>query len=226
MRKILVRTLLILGLSFAGLYADECKTWAWNDFPITMKTCANEVGKSGYLVKKNDSSKDVKLCWEITYENGKKKKRCQSRLRGNQESRSSDYNIGQMDVIKLRITKFEYLGGNKKTNNSAKNIKKVTSIYGKWELLSKQANGSWSKEFIVLKKKGKATYIASNGESYLAKWVQHGKSIKVPVFGTRTHYNRNDPALTIRMNINNSKFTGESIIHSSGVRIEAKGRKY
>lgn len=221
MKKLVIRTLLVLGLSFTAMYADNCKVWNWDDIPITMNTCANSIGKSGYLVKKNNSPRDVKLCWEVTFENGKIKKRCQSKLKAYQESRSSSYSMGQMDVIKLRITKFKYLDG----KNKNKTHKKQVSILGKWSIQVKQPSGKWTYESIILKNNGKASYIASNGESYLAKWTQNRNSIKVGVFGSRTYYDRNDPAFKMTMNIQGSKFTGNSFVPSAGVTMKIKGQK-
>ena len=109
MKKMLISFLLVLGLLPASIYADDCKTWNWNNNIITMETCANSSGSSGYLVVRNNTSKDINVCWRITYENGKESTGCKARLIGYAEEHSSAYRMGQMDVVKLQITKLKRL---------------------------------------------------------------------------------------------------------------------
>lgn len=237
MKKIFIKFLLILGLASTTMYADNCTTWKWNNTPVEIDTCKRATGKSGYYVIKNLSNKNIKTCWVITYSDGSKSSRsCNSNIKVNGKSKGSCYSCGSKGVRSVEITKFKYLDGSnnnkyrdsshkKKNTDYTNSSKKSTSVVGKWSLQVKNPNGNWTNESVILKNNGKATYIASNGESYLAKWNQRGNTVGVSVFGTRVHYNKNDPAIKITMNINGSKFTGKSFVPMADKTLKVKGKK-
>lgn len=109
--------------------------------------------------------------------------------------------------------------------SSQSNQNNDATLQGKWKVQIQQPNGRWTSEYVVFKYNGKATYTATNNESYPAKWKRYNNTVTLTVFGTQTHYNRDDPAYTCRLEIEGSKFTGTTRIHSMNVTLKTKGYK-
>lgn len=109
MNKTFVKYLLVVFVFTLSAFADNCTSWSWDNEPIAMETCKNSKGKSGYLKLENLSAKDIYLCWELEYNNGKvSSKKCNSRLKGYKVTRSSCYSCGSVGVRAVRILKLKY----------------------------------------------------------------------------------------------------------------------
>ena len=84
----------------------------------------------------------------------------------------------------------------------------TASPAGRWEVEIGNDRNAWA-TVLTLERNGDATYYSvADAESYPARWEASGRRVTLWAYGTRQHYNRDDPALRIDLRIEGRRISG------------------
>lgn len=100
------------------------------------------------------------------------------------------------------------------------------SPVGSWDVYYLVSGQRQSRTKLTLNQNGEASYYAhDSAASYPARWTTNGGQLEMKVYGTRTHYNRDDPALILYLDINGNEVSGthKDVIVNSTMKLA--GRK-
>ena len=85
-----VATLPVIGASPAAAQGSSCYRTFWpNGREVAIEACEYGQGTSGYTILRNNSRRDMHVCWTFHFGNGRESRGCNLRIRAGEEARAS-----------------------------------------------------------------------------------------------------------------------------------------
>ena len=95
----------------------------------------------------------------------------------------------------------------------------------RWNVAVQKIDGEWDGQIVLLKNDGEAFFVYADDKYYAAKWYRIASRVSVNVFMNTKQTRDNTPAFTLSMDLKDSHFTGEIIMHSTKQSFPTKGYK-
>lgn len=80
----------IIGAGPANAQSSTCYKTFWpNGRDVEIEACDYNQGTSGFTILRNNTRRDIHVCWTLHHGNGRDSRGCNFRVRAGQETRSS-----------------------------------------------------------------------------------------------------------------------------------------